>query len=70
MASKKYLSVKLIRSTIGCIPNRRACIKGLGLRKMGKIRILEDTPAIRGMIAKVPDMVEVISPVKAASNSQ
>lgn len=62
MANKQYLTVKLVRSTIGCIPKRRACIKGLGLKKMGQIRQLEDTPSVRGMIAKVPDMVVVGSP--------
>ena len=59
MADQKYLTVTLVRSTIGCIPKRRGCIKGLGLKKVGQTRRLEDTPAVRGMIAKVPDMVIV-----------
>ena len=40
--------------------DQRATLVGLGLNKLGRTATLEDTPAIRGMIAKVAHMVEVL----------
>lgn len=59
MAEKSKITVTLLRSSIGCLPKRRACIAGLGLRKIGQTRVLEDTQAVRGMIKKVQDIVRV-----------
>ncbi len=39
---------------------QRATLVGLGLNKVGRVRTLEDTPAVRGMIAKVAHMVEIV----------
>jgi large subunit ribosomal protein L30 len=39
--------------------DQRATLVGLGLNKLGRSATLEDTPAVRGMIAKVAHMVEV-----------
>jgi large subunit ribosomal protein L30 len=39
--------------------DQRATLAGLGLNKMNRSRVLEDTPAVRGMIAKVSHMVTV-----------
>ena len=39
---------------------QRQTLIGLGLNKMHKTRELEDTPAVRGMIAKIPHMVEIV----------
>jgi large subunit ribosomal protein L30 len=39
--------------------DQRATLAGLGLNKVGRERVLEDTPAVRGMIAKVAHMVTV-----------
>ncbi len=58
-SGKKTLTVKLIRSTIACNPKQRATAKGLGLTKMNKVSVLEDTPCVRGMINKIIHMVEV-----------
>lgn len=54
------ITVKLIRSWIGCKPKQRAVLAALGLRRMQMLKTFKDTPAIRGMIAKVPHMVEVV----------
>ena len=54
------LRVKLIRSYIGCNPKQREILAALGLRKIHMVKEHKDTPAIRGMIDKVPHMVEVI----------
>ena len=60
MAEKKTIQVQQTKSGIGRLPKHRATLRGLGLNKMHKTRELEDTPAIRGMIAKIPHMVEII----------
>ena len=60
MAKKKQakLRVKLVRSMNGRLKSHKACVRGLGLRRINHIRELEDTPAVRGMIRKVSYMVE------------
>ena len=40
--------------------DQRATLIGLGLNRPGRTRTLEDTPAVRGMIAKVQHLVEVV----------
>lgn len=59
MTDKKTLKVTLVKSPIGCGKEHLACLKGLGLKKMHHWRELEDTPAVRGMIAKVAFLVRV-----------
>ena len=56
----KTIVVKQIGSPIRRPAKQRATLVGLGLNKMHKTRELEDTPAVRGMIAKIPHMVEII----------
>jgi len=51
------LKVKLIKSFAGAPDTQRRTIRGLGLWKMGQVRILPDTPAIRGMVFKVKHLV-------------
>ena len=53
------VKVKLIRSTAGRLKNHKACVLGLGLRRVGHIVELEDTPSVRGMINKVSYLVNV-----------
>jgi len=59
MAKKKTITVKLVKSPHGRLPKHRACIAGLGLRRIGSVRELEDTPAVRGMVSKVAYLLEV-----------
>lgn len=54
------IKVKQIKSSIGRLPKHKATIVGLGLRKIGHVRELEDTAAVRGMINRVNYMVEII----------
>lgn len=49
----KTLKVTLIKSTIGTLAAHRACVRGLGLRRLHDSVEVQDTPAIRGMINKV-----------------
>tara|TARA_X000001036_G_scaffold131149_1_gene123966 strand:- start:562 stop:744 length:183 start_codon:yes stop_codon:yes gene_type:complete len=53
------LKVTQIRSSIGTRPKQRGTLRALGLGRIGKTHILPDKPEIRGMIAKVPHLVEV-----------
>lgn len=57
MAGK--IKVKQVKSSIGYVRIQRETLKGLGLKKMQQTRILEDTPAIRGLIRKVAHLVTV-----------
>ncbi|WP_416307112.1 50S ribosomal protein L30 [Neptunicella sp. SCSIO 80796] len=56
----KTIKVKQIKSSIGRLPKHKATLVGLGLRKIGHVRELEDTPAVRGMINRVNYMVQVV----------
>ncbi|MDN3608896.1 50S ribosomal protein L30 [Vibrio ostreicida] len=53
------IKVTQTKSSIGRLPKHKACLKGLGLRKINHTVELEDTPCIRGMINKVFYMVKV-----------
>ncbi len=57
---KKTIRVRQIGSPIGRPKDQRATLIGLGLNKMHRTRDLEDTPAVRGMIAKVQHLVEIV----------
>jgi len=52
--------VKQIGSPIRRPAKQRQTLIGLGLNKMHKTRELEDTPAVRGMVNKIPHMVKII----------
>jgi large subunit ribosomal protein L30 len=60
MSEKKTVMVKLVRSPIGTKQSHRDTVRGLGLRKLNSERTLEDTPAVRGMIAKIDYLVKVL----------
>ena len=52
--------VRQIGSPIRRPAKQRQTLIGLGLNKMHKVRELEDTPAVRGMIGKIPHLVEIV----------
>ncbi len=57
------MAVVIVKQTGSPIRRRfdqRETLVGLGLNKMNKVRELEDTPAVRGMIAKVAHLVQVV----------
>ena len=58
MATRK-LKVTQVGSSIGRPKDQLATLLGLGLTRMGRTRVLEDTPPIRGMIRKVQHLVKV-----------
>jgi len=53
------LKIKWVVSFIGCPRGMRATIRGLGFRRMQQVVERPDTPAIRGMIAKVHHLVRI-----------
>jgi large subunit ribosomal protein L30 len=57
--SKKQVTVTQIKSVAGRLESHKACIRGLGLRRIGHTVTLEDTPAVRGMINRVNFLVRV-----------
>lgn len=57
--ANKEITVKLVKSVIGTNEKQKACVRGLGLRKTGTSRTLENTPAVRGMIKKVIHLLEI-----------
>ena len=59
MAKKKMLKVTQTGSPIRRPADQRATLVGLGLNKMHRSKVLEDTPSVRGMINKVAHMVSV-----------
>ena len=54
------ITVRLKKSSITCTEKMKASVRGLGLRKVGSTRTLENTPCVRGMIKKVIHLVEVV----------
>ncbi len=64
MAAKKSakgtVKVRMIGSVIGCTEGQRATVRGLGLRRLQQVVEREDTPAVRGMIRKIPHLVAVV----------
>ncbi len=56
----KTIVVKQVGSPIRRPKDQRATLVGLGLNKMHKTRELEDTPSVRGMVEKIPHLVEII----------
>lgn len=59
MAAKKQLKVTLVRSTAHKVASHKACVIGLGLRRMHHTVMVEDTLAVRGMIRTVNYLVKV-----------
>lgn len=60
MSNKKMITVQLVRSANGRLPSHKACVKGLGLRKMHQEVSVLDTPENRGMINKIAYMLKQV----------
>lgn len=59
MSDKKTVKVTLVRSLNGRLANHKACVSGLGLRRLNQTVEVEDTPSTRGMINKVSYLLKV-----------
>ena len=60
-ATSTWLRVTQVRSAIGTKPKHRGTLRALGLRGIGRTNVLPDRPEIRGMLARVPHLVDVQS---------
>jgi large subunit ribosomal protein L30 len=58
MSADKKIKVTLVKSPIGTNQKHRACVRGLGLKRMNQSVVLEDTPAVRGMVTHVSFLVK------------
>jgi large subunit ribosomal protein L30 len=59
-AERKTIKVKQVRSGIGCPREMRETLKALGLGKMHRVSERPDTKEVRGMIRKIPHLVQVV----------
>ncbi len=57
--AKATIKVTQVKSTNGRLQNHKACVAGLGLRRIGHTVEVEDTPSVRGMINKVGYLLRV-----------
>jgi large subunit ribosomal protein L30 len=62
MSKKKQSSVKIqyVRSAVGRSQHQKAVVRGLGLRRLQQVVERPDTPEIRGMVAKIPHLVQIV----------
>lgn len=60
MTDKPMMKVTLVRSINGRLATHKACVRGLGLRRMHQVVEVEDTPCTRGMVSKVSYMVKIL----------
>ena len=59
MSTGNTITVQLKKSTIGSTQKQKGCVRGLGLKRIGTVRTLENTPSVRGMVKKVIHLLEV-----------
>ena len=59
-AASTKITVQYYRSAIGFNVHQKLIVKGLGFGKLNSTREVLDTPAIRGMVAKVPHLVRIV----------
>ena len=57
--AEKMIKVTLVKSTSGRLESHKACVRGLGLRRINHTVEVEETPSVRGMINKVSYLVRV-----------
>jgi large subunit ribosomal protein L30 len=60
-SSEKTIKVTLVKGLIGTRESHRATVRGLGLRGINSVSVLEDTSAVRGMVNKVSYLVKVVA---------
>lgn len=61
MAPKKKIRLKWVRSAIAAPSKHKVVVKGLGFTRLNQVIEREDTPAVRGMVAKIPHLVTIVN---------
>ena len=59
MTEKNHLKVTLVKSLNGRLDSHKACVRGLGLRRMHRTVMVEDTPENRGMMSVVSYLLKI-----------
>jgi large subunit ribosomal protein L30 len=59
MTTEKRLKITQVKSSIGRLKKHKACLTGLGLRRVGHSVEREDTPSIRGMLNRISYLINV-----------
>ena len=59
MSAEGKIRVRLVKSKISTTERQRQTMLGLGLRRIGDARVLENTPAVLGMVKKVAHLVKI-----------
>jgi large subunit ribosomal protein L30 len=69
---RSHVRVTQVRSEIGTKPKHRGTLRALGLRGIGRSRMLLDGPDLQGMLARIPHLVEVeqVAPEEAAAQRE
>ncbi len=55
------IKIKLVRSPIGAHKRHKQIVRALGLKKLNQVVERPDTPAFRGMVAKIPHLVQIVN---------
>jgi len=58
--SARTLRLQQVKSVIGCTDRQRQTLRSLGLRRIGAVVEREDSPAVRGAVAKIRHLVEIL----------
>jgi large subunit ribosomal protein L30 len=69
-ATPGHLRVTQVHSGIATKPKHRGTLRALGLRGVGRSRVLPDVPDVRGMIARVPHLIEVVPATAEEADAQ
>ncbi|MBV33551.1 MAG: 50S ribosomal protein L30 [Porticoccaceae bacterium] len=59
MKTEKKLKVTQVKSSIGRLKNHKACLTGVGLRRVGHSIEVQDTPSVRGMLNKIRYLINI-----------
>ena len=59
-AMDKSIKIKLVGSPICCPEKHKSIVRSLGLKKMNRVVVRPDTPAFRGMVAKIPHLLAIV----------
>ncbi len=60
MAKGTTLRIKYVRSSIGRSEHQKRIVRSLGLRRLNQVVERDDTPAVRGVVAKIPHLVQIV----------
>ena len=58
--AKKTIRIQYFRSSIGRTKHQKRIVRSLGLRRLNQVVEREDTPAVRGVVAKVPHLLQIV----------